>query len=174
MQVRLRWSGLQPWVEQARSSLVLVVFIVVFIKEAPTAFGGRSANVLQGVILLIVGAGLVAASIVTGMGKRDFVSGSAAAPGVVVRLNAGGSHPQIEFTTPSGQKISYPQGGLIFGYREGDQVRVLYRPSDPAGTACVDAFGALWFVPMLLAIIGLLCFVGGVLSIVGRTPPAGP
>jgi hypothetical protein len=33
--------------------------------------------------------------------------------GVVSRLDAGGSHPQVGFTTAAGQRISYAQGGEI-------------------------------------------------------------
>lgn len=33
----------------------------------------------------------------------------------MVKLNAGGSHPQIAFVTEAGEQISYPQGGLVLG-----------------------------------------------------------
>jgi hypothetical protein len=89
---------------------------------------------------------------------------------VVTQLNAGGSHPEIEFATLSGTKITYPQGGLIFGYRPGQQVRVLYNPQDPAKTACVDTFGALWFVPLILSGIGMALLIGGVASLLSVSP----
>ena len=104
---------------------------------------------------MIVGIGLLTAAGVQAVGVRSFVRGATVADGVVARLNAGGSHPEIEFDTASGQKISYPQGGFIFGYRPGDKVRVLYDRDAPAQTARVDAFGALWFVPLLLALLGV-------------------
>jgi hypothetical protein len=85
---------------------------------------------------------------------RNFIIHAKTGNGEVVALNAGGSHPQIQFTTEAGQKVSFPQGGLIFGYHPGEQVRVLYTPSDPAKSHTVDAFGALWFVPMLLTLLG--------------------
>lgn len=99
------------------------------------------------------------------MSRRSFLQKALSAPGVVSSLNAGGSHPEIEFTTASGEKISYAQGGLIFGYRPGQNVRVLYHPEDPRLSACVDAFGALWFAPLILLGLGLAVLVVGGLSI---------
>jgi len=75
--------------------------------------------------------------------------------GVVVRLNAGGSHPQIGFATTSGDEITYAQGGLVFGYRTGERVRVLYDPKRPQATATLDRFGATWAAPLLLGMLGL-------------------
>ena len=83
-----------------------------------------------------------------------FMRRSATADGSVIRLHAGGSHPQIEFTTPSGETVSYSQGGFIFSYRVGDRVRVRYDPANPRATASLDTIGALWFPPLLLAALG--------------------
>jgi Protein of unknown function (DUF3592) len=115
---------------------------------------------LVGVLFVLLGIGLLIAAVTFAARTHGFKRDAAAAEGVVVRLNAGGSHPQIEFTTAAGQTISYPQGGFLFGYQPGDRVRVLYSPGEPARTACVDAFGALWFTSLLLGAMGL-CFVGG-------------
>jgi len=117
---------------------------------------------LKAIVLSIVGMGLMLAAIVTGLATHQFLGRAARAPGVVSRLNAGGSHPEIEFTMPSGGTISYPQGGFIFGYEPGQRVQVLYAPGDPARTARVDAFGALWFMPLLLSVLGLALTIGGV------------
>src|SRR5262249_35098816 len=95
------------------------------------------------------------------------------AEGVVVRLNAGGSHPQIDFTAASGAKISYPQGGLIFGYRPGQKVRVLYNPNNPGKTACIDTTGALWAVPILLAGIGLFLALTGFVNLLTQASAPG-
>ncbi|KIH82735.1 hypothetical protein UCMB321_3512 [Pseudomonas batumici] len=76
-------------------------------------------------------------------------------------MNAGGSHPEIAFTTRSGEKISYPQGGIIFGYQQNQPVRVYYLPEQPAGSAVVDDPGALWGPSGLLGCLGLMfTFVG--------------
>lgn len=115
------------------------------------------------VTFLVVGVILLGVAAVVGLSVRRFTHAAASAEGAVVRLNAGGSHPQVDFVTAAGDRVSYPQGGLIFGARVGDKVRVLYMPDEPLSTARVDTFGSLWFVPLLLLAIGvvmLICAAG--------------
>jgi hypothetical protein len=120
---------------------------------------------LKALVLIVIGAGLVFAGAATAVSRRSFSRTATSATGVVTRLNAGGSHPEIEFETASGTKITYPQGGLVFGYRPGQEVRVLYDPQDPAKTACVARLGALWFVPLILSGIGIALLTGGIASL---------
>ena len=120
--------------------------------------------------LLLLGIGLLIAAIVTGVEKRGFIHRALSAPGVVTRLNHGGSHPEIEFTAASGERITYPQGGGIFGYVPGDAVRVLYSPENPRGTASIDAFGALWFPQLMLLSLGLGMSIGGGCLLSPRCP----
>jgi hypothetical protein len=128
----------------------------------------------KAVVFGLVGIGLLVATVVVCAKVWRFVRQAKAAEGIVVRLIAGGSHPEIEFTTAAGEKIVYTQGGLIFGYRVDERPRVLYRPDDPAGSASVDAFGALWFVPLLLGLIGAFFVVGGALLLArGASAPIG-
>lgn len=92
---------------------------------------------------------------------REFLDHAVTAQGRVVALNAGGSHPQIEFTNNRGEPISYPQGGWIGGYKVGDQVTVLYLPNSPNPRPTVDRFGAVWawsinLVPMLVILPAVL------------------
>ena len=115
-----------------------------------------------------MGAGLLIAGITTGVMRLRFVRQATTCDGVVVRLNAGGSHPQIEFTTRAQEKISYPQGGFIFGYKPGDRVTVLYDPRDAHGTACVSAPGALWFTTLLLCALGVFLAAVGVATMPNR------
>jgi len=110
-------------------------------------------------VVLLVTAGILAAR------TRAFVRMASAAPGVVEGLNAGGSHPQIGFTTAAGARVSYAQGGLIFGYRPGQPVRVLFDPADPERTARVDAFGVLWFDVLGLSFIGLISSIIGLSAV---------
>jgi hypothetical protein len=91
---------------------------------------------------------------------HSFTRAAVTADGVVVRLNAGASHPQVEFTAASGGKISYPQGGLICCYRAGEKVRVLYQADRP-NDARLDAFGVLWVTPLILLVVGTCLVLGG-------------
>ena len=112
----------------------------------PTGFG----------ILLIV------VALLLGVRTRAFVRRATAVPGVVESLYAGGSHPEIQFTTPAGDRVSYSQGGLIFGYKPGQTVRVLFEAHDPKGTAQIDAIGALYFDSIGLSFVGLIAILAGV------------
>lgn len=109
---------------------------------------------VKAVIFLVVGAGLLLTALAIGAGVRSFIVESDRAHGRVTRLAAGGSHPEIEFTTASGQAISFSDSGFISGYRSGDEVAVRYRPSEPKLSAKLDTFGALWFAPLMLGLIG--------------------
>lgn len=79
---------------------------------------------------------------------RAFLDAAVAVPGRVVALNAGGSHPQIEFLNRKGERISYPQGGWIAGYKVGDQVNVLYLENSPNPRETIDRVGAIWSLPI--------------------------
>ncbi|MFM0740604.1 DUF3592 domain-containing protein [Paraburkholderia xenovorans] len=88
---------------------------------------------------------------------KNFLNTAVEASGRVVALNAGGSHPQIEFIARSGERVSYPQGGWVGGYRVGDQVQVLYWESSPRTSATINRTGAIWawaivLIPILVAI----------------------
>lgn len=98
---------------------------------------------------------------------RRFVQAASRAPGVVSRLNAGGSHPEIRFPAASGEVVDYPQGGMIGGYHLGDRVSVLYDPRRPSDGPCVDAPGALWLNT------GMLFGLGAVFTGVGLSRFAG-
>jgi hypothetical protein len=119
------------------------------------------------IVFVLVGLGLVIGAGAVALSRRTFLQQALAAGGVVERLNAGGSHPEIGFTTASGVSVSYAQGGLIFGYQPGEKVRVLYLSDDPARTACLDVFGALWFVPLLLGALGLAGVAAGIRMLTG-------
>lgn len=123
---------------------------------------------VQGLLFLIAGIGLLIAAGVFGLKSYDFVQQASRADARVIALNAGGSHPQIEFETASGESVSYPQGGLIFGYAVGDSVTVLYRAENPRATASVDAWGALWGVSFFLAFLGLAFAIAGGRKLAGR------
>lgn len=116
---------------------------------------------LKAATLFSIGALLLIGATFNAVGVIRFVRSAVAADGRVSKLNAGGSHPQIEFTTGEGERVSYPQGGLIFGFKPNDRVTVLYDVTNPRRTATVDRFGALWFWSLMLASLGLAAIWGG-------------
>jgi hypothetical protein len=126
------------------------------------------ANTLVGGLFILIGFGLMVAAIAWGATTRAFIHKAKTADGVVVETDFGSSHPQIEFTTASGKKISHSQGGMIHGYKVGDRVRVLYDPADPQRTACLDKFGALYAPSLFSGIISLGLIIGAILTICGR------
>jgi hypothetical protein len=110
---------------------------------------------------MVVGLVLLVFALRSGLQTRSFVLTAQSAEGTVTKLNTGGSHPEIQFTTPNNVRISYPQGGLIFGFQPGDKVRVLFDGANPSGTATVDSLGAVWFVTLMLSGLGAASLVAG-------------
>lgn len=117
---------------------------------------------LKRTLLIVIGLLVTITALIWGMTVYHFSGHAVLAEGEVIKLNAGGAHPQIQFTANNGQIIEYPQGGLIYGYLIGDRVRVLYDPQSPRN-ASIDSFGALWGFPVLFLIMGLICILVGLL-----------
>ena len=117
---------------------------------------------IKSLVLAAIGAAFLIAAGYAGWQRSRFIATSTVADGRVSALNAGGSHPQIDFVTTGGEKISYPQGGLIFGMHVGDAVRVRYDPAAARATAVVDQFGALWAVPLVLTFFAACLLIGAV------------
>ena len=125
----------------------------------------------KGLLFFVLGVMLTIVAISAGIRTGGFIHDADAAPGVVVSVEFGSSHPQIAFTPKDGERISYPQGGMIFGYKKGDRVRVLYYPKDPAAYACIDDFGALWFASMMPGAIGLTFLIVGYTQMRSKSTP---
>lgn len=121
--------------------------------------------ILRGVILLMIGLVALALSCCLALERKRFLETAQRAPGEVVARNAGGAHPEIRFVDHAGEVISYPQGGLIWGYREGMQVEVLYEPNHPRRSAVVRDAGALWGVPALFGAVGGVLILGGICAL---------
>ncbi|MCO8325626.1 DUF3592 domain-containing protein (plasmid) [Burkholderia cenocepacia] len=116
---------------------------------------------------IAIGVAFLITAAIIGWSTRGFLQTAIAVPGEVVSLNAGGSHPQIEFVTKAGERVSYPQGGMIYGTKVGDKVTVLYQPEAPARTATIDKLGAVWNWTLMAAIFG----VGFILFALMNLPP---
>lgn len=130
------------------------------------SIGGR----LGSAVFLVIGVVALAVTAMIGINRWDYVQHAARAPGVVVKLAFGPSHPEIEFTDAAGEKVSYVQGGWVSGLKVGDAVTVLYRPTAPAGTASIDGPGALWFGPVIPGLVGLAFVARGILGLRRRQP----
>jgi hypothetical protein len=124
-------------------------------------------------VLLFGGLVLIGAAAVQGYRTNRFVEHASASRGKVSRLIAGGSHPEISFQTASGETIEYAQGGLIFGFSQGQAVDVLYEPADAKGTATIRSFGALWGETGLLTFLGLAVLAWGLSTLFMNSPPIG-
>ncbi len=124
-------------------------------------------RILKALVFTLVGVGLMAGDLYWAAATRRFVAHAASAPGSVVRLNAGGAHPEVRFTTTAGKVIEYPQGGMIWGYRVGDKVEVLYDPQDPADPV-INTVGALWGFTLMNFLMGAV-FVGAA-ALLWRSP----
>ncbi len=123
---------------------------------------------LKGGVFAVVGLSVIAGASAGAVSTHHFVQTAAHAPGVVTKLNAGGVHPEVQFTSASGRVVSYPQGGMIKSYRTGERVTVLYDPGAPSLDPHRDTFGALWLDWISLFGLGAV-FVGiGLLLAFGR------
>lgn len=116
---------------------------------------------MKRMFFLIIGLVVIISASLWGIFVYQFISQAAAVQGEVIKLNSGGSHPQIRFTTQEGKEIEYPQNGLIFGYEVGDKVGVLYDQRNPKN-ASVNTFGALWGFPILILTLGLIFVIVGI------------
>ncbi|WP_322047526.1 DUF3592 domain-containing protein [Paraburkholderia sp. J67] len=122
----------------------------------------------KAIVMFFVGIALLLIAVFAALSTRHFLQTAIAVPGQVVSLNAGGSHPQIEFVTRTGDRISYPQGGMIFGMKVGDKVTVLYRPEAPSIRPTIDRIGAVWGAELTLLFIGFVTMVGALTNLPSR------
>ncbi len=117
----------------------------------------HAVTVLAGAMLLVV-------ATVNAFQVSRFMAGALRDNGTVTRLDAAGPHPQISFRAQNGSVISHPQGGMIAGFRVGQEIQVLYDAVDPSGTARVRSFGSLWGTSLMLAICGAVLLTLGLAS----------
>ncbi|WP_047289191.1 DUF3592 domain-containing protein [Pseudomonas protegens] len=132
--------------------------------STPSRFG----KILQGLLFALIGIGLLVIAVNLTLDRREFLASAQTADGIVSDLNAGGSHPEIAFTSSTGEKISYPQGGFIFGYQKDQPVRVYYQPERPANSAIIDDPAALWATPGVLGLIGLVFTLAGLVGVISQ------
>ena len=122
--------------------------------QLPPPPEGAALRTFKVVLFTGVGVALMAGTLGAAAATRNFVARARSATGQVVRLNAGGSHPQVRFTTAAGEVVDYPQGGMIGGYRVGDAVEVLYDPLAPTSAPVLNTTGALWGFHVMTFLMG--------------------
>ena len=130
------------------------------IAPAPSRADSAALGMLKAVVFALVGVGLLAGAVWEAAATRSFVARARSATGEVVRLNAGGAHPEVRFIADGGQAVEYPQGGMIWGYHPGDHVTVLYDPRAPAMGPVVDTAGALWGFNAMTFLMGAVFLLG--------------
>jgi hypothetical protein len=94
--------------------------------------------------------------------ELNFYVESTVTPGEVVKLNHGGYHPQVAFTTVTGERITFP-GSTTYPVEVGDRLDVRYTSADPhAGVRVDQRSNLIWDIaPLMLA---LAVIVAGLLG----------
>lgn len=123
----------------------------------------------KGISAIVIGVGLLVAAAISAQSTREFLRTSIVVPGLVVKLNAGGYHPEIQFTTKTGQQISYPQGGIVTKVELGQRVEVRYQADDPDGSATMNVFAAIWDSTIVFAFMGVVAIMCGIMNLPSRT-----
>jgi len=100
----------------------------------------------------------------TALHTLAFVNASVTTDGVVVGVPFGPYHPQVAFTTSSGERIEFPAGGLVH-QNMGDRVRVRYVPDNPFASAKIDTVWSVWDFPIVLFAFAALWILVGVRNI---------
>ena len=89
-----------------------------------------------------------------------FISQASVATGTVLRESFGGRtyRATISFITAAGQDVQFDSSVRTSPpeFQVGQKVRVYYNQDDPGGSARVDSFISLWFLPGLFALLGLV------------------
>jgi hypothetical protein len=145
--------------------------------SSPAARDRKPRSIVAGILAVIaIGAGITAGVAYSRENTR--LATWTHVPGTVISTPYGGSHPEIAFTAPDGRKISFSQGGWIFGYHDGDQVDVLYDQDSMAHRAMIDTAGAthtlsieLAFVSLFLGVMAIAAMLGALYMRGGSEPP---
>ncbi|WP_162069039.1 MULTISPECIES: DUF3592 domain-containing protein [Burkholderiaceae] len=79
--------------------------------------------------------------------------------GTVVKLNAGGFHPEIEFTTSDGRRSSFA-GSTTYRTEVGDRVEIRYRTT-PYIEARVNNELSIWGMHTFITAFSAVFIIGG-------------
>jgi hypothetical protein len=122
----------------------------------------------KAISIVVIGIGLLVAAAISAHSTREFIRTSIVVPGHVVKLNAGGYHPQIEFVTREGEHVTYPQSLFISRMKVGDQCEVRYLPDNPIPTATLNRLDGVWSAVIFLAVMGCGFIVCGLMNLPSR------
>lgn len=89
----------------------------------------------------------------------EFQTQSVTAIGEVVRLNAGGFHPEVVFTTQSGERISIA-GSSSYPTDVGDRIEVRYMPDTPK-LAKINQIENIWGIEIYITAFSAIFIIGG-------------
>lgn len=98
-----------------------------------------------GAVLAIVAAGVIWNAV-------DYRMSSTVVTGTVVRLLAGGHHPEVAFAAPDGTHHTRPLGTWR-SLEPGQRVPVRLRAAAPGASASIDAEADLWAWPACLCVL---------------------
>jgi hypothetical protein len=118
---------------------------------------------LVGNLFPIIGVGLLLGAIAAAISTQSFINTASRTEGKVVKLYAGGAHPEIRFIPAGETAIEFSGHGFI-NYAVGDKVSVLYRKDSqrPAGYETqIDTPGALWSSTVMFTYLGTGFVIGG-------------
>jgi len=127
---------------------------------------------IVGIISLVMSVGFLVAAAITAFNVDRFLNEAEQTTGTVIALSEkhDTEHDSINYAPVFTFKIEYGRTQSVTSsvatnppsFAVGDQVRVLYRRSDPAG-AQIDSFWQLWFWPVFLAGFGSVEILVGII-----------
>ena len=123
----------------------------------------RDMQKLLGILFPILGVVLLLGASIEALMTHRFITLASRAEGKVVRLNAGGAHPVVQFVPAGKAVIKFSDSGYI-NYAVGDQVAVLYLKDtqDPSIIwAKIDTPGALWVEEIHMVELGAGIIIAG-------------
>ncbi len=129
----------------------------------PAHITDRTAQGFIGLLFPLIGASLLLGALGASIMTYRFTQTASRAEGQVIKLNAGGAHPEIRFIPQGGNTTEFAGSGFI-NYALGDRVPVLYQQDAAKSKVTQTAIGtpgSLWFTP------GILTWIGGGFVIAG-------
>jgi hypothetical protein len=118
-------------------------------------------------LFICAGLAFFAAAFLEGTQTYRFMHKAEEMDGSVAQVDNHGFTLEIVFKPAVATEVAFPQNGLLFNYKMGDQVPVLYDPDIPS-IASLDNFSALWFRTATRLIAGIILFGIGLKMRAGR------